>query len=121
MFCRGRIKDYLLYILYFSSSFERKFDLLSHVLGYLEATRLTSLNDVEQILLAETLHHLLHSPLDPLLLMEEIIIEILLDVLLLLGEVHLLELELGLLLLKSSLLFGGRQMVVDDHSIDVVL
>jgi len=51
---------------------------------------------------------------------EEVIIEILLDMLLLLGEVHLLELELGLLFFKGCLLFGRRKMVVDDYSIDVI-
>lgn len=53
--------------------------------------------------------------------MEEIIIEVLLDVLLLFGEVHLLELELGLLLLECGLLFGGWEVVVNDYSIDVIL
>lgn len=53
--------------------------------------------------------------------MEEIVIEILLDVLLLFGEVHLLKHELSLLLLEGRLLLRRWQMVVDYHSVDVVL
>jgi len=52
--------------------------------------------------------------------MEEIIIEILLYVFLLFGEVHLLELDFGLFLLECCLLLGWWEMVVDDYSVDVV-
>lgn len=120
VFCGGRMKDYLLYILYLGSPFEGELDLLSHVFRYLEPTRLAPFNDVEQVLLTQPLHRLLHRPLDPLLLMEEIVIEILLDVLLLFGEVHLLKQQLSLLFLEGRLLLRRWQMVVDYHSVDVV-
>jgi hypothetical protein len=53
--------------------------------------------------------------------MEEFIVEALLNVFLLFGEVHLLELDFCLLLLECGLLFGGGKVVVDDDSVDVVL
>jgi len=74
------------------------------------------------MVLSELRDDVFDSDIELLLLVEEVLVEVLLHLLLLLTEILLPELHLHLMLFEGGqVLGGGRRVVVDDHSVDVVL
>lgn len=110
------------YLLHLRASLQRKFNLLPHVLGNLDAIDSLTLHDIQKIFLIQCLNYLLSSDIELLLLIKEIFIQVLLNFFLFFIEVLLLKLNLYLMLLeRGNVLHSGRRMVVDDDSVDVIL
>jgi hypothetical protein len=109
-------------LVHLRASFQRKLYLFPHILCYLYSVDSLPFHYIQEIILVQRLYDLLGSNIKLLLFIEEILIQVLLDLLLLLHEVLLLELDVQLMLLEGRhVLHGWGRVVVDDHSIHVVL